>query len=485
MVQIEYFGERMINTQKQSTPQKGIVPAGQKSYSEVIEFLDANWALPRTDKELKAIKALDKAMGNPSKALPTILIGGTNGKGLTINFASCLLKEEGLKVGAFYSPHVLTYNERFALDNETISNKAFTELANEVIGTAQENNIKADTLDILCVMAFVHFKNNNADVAILEMSDGTAYEPLSICAPGIVAITRITDDSTKPLDQAATLHSIKELLLASVKPKTFVISADQSKTNLQNILEETKRLGGTWSMPIRKLAALNYPFEQLHGRCAALAERISHIFIDNFGQKEGVVIDNSLLAKQRGQRGRPTLEAKRQAELHPKKTIDQFWKETATTLPAHFQILDKEKPTILLDNASNVDAIENLLLGIRLLHYQRPLKGLTFIFGCDKNRINTEEFTRLLRYFSKKNSANIIFCPIENNVPGVATESWDVEQITNDVKSLKIKARSASSFEEAFDAAKKSVDERHGLVVITGSQSIVSQYWHHKGIKKL
>ena len=40
------------------------------------------------------------------------------------------------------------------------------------------------------------------------------------------------------------------------------------------------------------------------------------------------VVTNSLLTKQKGQRGRPTLEIKRQAELNPKRTIEQFWKET-------------------------------------------------------------------------------------------------------------------------------------------------------------
>ena len=34
--------------------------------------------------------------------------------------------------------------------------------------------------------------------------------------------------------------------------------------------EITKQKGGVWAMPIRKLLHLAYPFEQLHGRCAAL-----------------------------------------------------------------------------------------------------------------------------------------------------------------------------------------------------------------------
>lgn len=60
----------------------------------------------------------------------------------------------------------------------------------------------------------------------------------------------------------------------------------------------------------------------------------------------------------------------------------------------------------------------------------------------------------------------------------------DIEKITNDVKNFKIKAKAAKNFDDAFDLAKKSVDERHGLVVITGSNAIISHYWHQKGLKK-
>lgn len=472
----------MVNaTRKTTSSGKQIVPGIQRNYNEIVEYLDAHWST-RTEKDLNTIQALDKALNNPSKDTKAVLVGGTNGKGLTINFSTVLLKEEGFRVGAFYSPHILTYNEYLAIDNEIISNKAFTELANEVINTAEAHEIKATTIEILSMMALVYFRSQKVDVALLEMRKRSAYNPFAICKPKIMAITRITDDMIPT--QTTPVETLIKELLKSVKSETHVVSADQSKANLQVMFEETKKYGGTWAMPIRKLAPLTYPFEQLHGRCAALAERIAQIYVDHFSRTTAVT-DSSLLAKQKGQRGRPTLEAKRQAELNPKKTLDQFWKEVTAQLPAHFQMLDKEKPSILLDNARNIDALKNLLLGIRLMHYQRPLKGLAFVFGCDKNLINTEEFLKLLRYFSKKNSAHIIFCPISHSVPGVFEESWNVEQITNDVKSLKIKAKSAANFNEAFEMAKQSVDERHGLVVISGSQSIIAEYWRNKGMKKL
>lgn len=476
----------MATINKHDNLAKNTAPLGkQKNYNEVVEFLDTHWSheLP-TEKSFSVITKLDQVLKHPSKNVNAILIGGTNGKGLTIHFATKLFQEEKVTVGAFYSPHILSYNERFAINNEVISNKTFTELANEVINVAETHNVPATSYDILTMMAVLYFAQNNVDVALLEMKNDGPHDPTNICKPSILAITRITNEIITPKNDK-TAEYIK-YIFQSVKPGTHVISGDQSKLNLQLMADHVALHKGIWEMPIRKLAPLAYPFEQLHGRCAALAERICQIFVDDFMNENTVVVNNSLLSKPKGQRGRPTLQRKKESLENPQKTLEQFWKEESSTLPGRFQVLDKEKPTILLDNASNVDALKNLLLGIRLMHYQRPLKGLAFIFACDKNQINVEEFLALLRYFSKKNSCQIIFCPIENQIPSIKEESWNVEQIINDGKSLKVKPKTAKNFEEAFEIAKKLInDERHGLMVIAGSQSIINQYWKYKGIKKI
>jgi len=469
----------MKNINKQTSTKSALSSDKQRSYNEIIEFLDSNWKTNVLDKELHCIKKLDKAFGNISQKLHTILVGGTNGKSLTIHFASKLLKEEGLSVGTFYAPHIMTYNERLSINNESISNKLFTEIANEVINTAISEDITPNSFEILTMMALIFFKQSNVDVALLEVSQGGLYNATNICTPKIAAITRVTPDNANKLEEEIT-H-----MLGIVKKDSWVISADQSKINLQAMMEIAKEKGGNWAMPIRKLAPLQYPFEQLHGRCAALAERIANIFVNNCLVKDSTIVSGSLLTKPKAQRGRPTLEAKRQAELNPKKTIDQFWKEDICTLPARFQLLDKEKPSILLDNSSNLDAFRNLLLGIRLFHYQRPLKGLTVVLGGNNHDIDLNEFLKLLRYFFKKTSGQIIICPVDSIAGHKGGKSWDVEKITNDIKSMKIKAKSSGSFKEAFEMAQKTVDERHGLVVITGSNSIITEYWRYKGIKKI
>lgn len=471
-----------MSTIRQMSPKSAAILGKQRSYTEVVEFLEKNWAPTHDEKSIERMKKLDKLFGHPSQQLKTILVAGTNGKSLTAHFATKLLRKEGLSVGTFLSPHILTYNERIGTDGETIPSKTFTELANEVINVAEGTGIKVTSRELLTQMALNYFVSQNVDVAILEAEYRAASDATAICPAQVVAITRLTGDATDSAGAAS--DEVLKKYVGIVTKGTHLVSADQNKSNLKRMSEWTKEVEAHWAMPIRKLVNLSYPFEQLHGRCAALAERAASIFVNQFANKDALALDESILTHQKGQRGRPTLAAKRQLELNPKRTIEHFWKETVSDLPGHFQLLDKEKPTVLLDNAENLDAFENLLLGIRLLHYQRPVKGLAFVIGCPKDSVEPETFAKLIRYFFKKISGHIILCPLKKTASWQA-DSWDVEAMSDALKAVKVKARIAGSFREGFDTAKKLVNERHGLIVLTGSATILNEYWCQKGIKKL
>jgi dihydrofolate synthase/folylpolyglutamate synthase len=382
------------------------------------------------------------------------------------------------------SPHILTYNERITLNQESIPNNNFTEIGNNVISMAESLNIEAHSDELLTMMALLFFVEQKVDVALMEVSAGGTSHPVNICSALVATVTRITPDNAQTTEDM--LAPFVKDAMGIVKKGTWFVSGDQCKAHLEIMQEATKAQGGNWVMPIRKVAPLTYPLEQLHGRCAALAERVAVLFMEHFHNKHVTITADTLLSKKEGKRGRPTLVEKRKSEQHPKVTLDQFWRETVSELPAKFQILEKERPPVLLDTASNIDALSNLLLGIRLTHYERSLKGLAIIMAASKESMHSEEFLRNVRYFFKKTSGTILICPLEDFMPGLNEDiSWDVEKVTNDIKSMKIKARACKDFKEAFDAAEKLVDEKQGLIVITGSHSIIHTYWRHKGIKKL
>ena len=93
-----------------------------RTYSEVVEYLDALKPAEYAEASLKRMKDLDQQLGNVASAVDVVTVGGTNGKSSTMHFAAKLLIEEGFKVGIIYSSHLLTYNERLVLHNDVIAN---------------------------------------------------------------------------------------------------------------------------------------------------------------------------------------------------------------------------------------------------------------------------------------------------------------------------------------------------------------------------
>ncbi|MCB9492777.1 MAG: hypothetical protein H6679_00715 [Epsilonproteobacteria bacterium] len=467
-----------MNTATEVSRQKVHVPLGKvRNYNEVVEYLDSLPEMDYSPNVLTRMQALDKQFGNISKQLDVVLVGGTNGKSSTIHFASKLLKEEGFKVGAAYSTHTLTYNERVNIDFTHIQNKAFTDIVNDVINAAQDNNIAATAFEIMTIASLLYFKQENVNVCLLEVGYGGKYDATSICTPLIAAITRVANDSKGLLSDDLDDAAFEMMNIA--KGNCWFISAEQSKLRLQKMKTLCEEKGIKWAMPIRKLAQLPYIFEQLYGRIASLGERIVQIYVEDIKGKFSPFLRGNLLATQKGQRGRPTIEAKRHAELNPIKTLKSFWGEEFDLLKSRFDLLNKEKPSILLDNANNLDAFTNFFLGVRLLHYQKPLKGLALVLGLSKST-NAMETLKLIRYLLKKVSGQVFFVPL----PGDACH--DPQDLAMMAKELNVKAKACATFAQAFEQATQSsvVDERDGLVAIAGSTKLVREYWKLRDIKK-
>ena len=64
------------------------------------------------DMGLERSREVARRLGLGKPAPLVITVTGTNGKGSTCAFLASLLREQGLRVGVYSSPHLLRYNER-------------------------------------------------------------------------------------------------------------------------------------------------------------------------------------------------------------------------------------------------------------------------------------------------------------------------------------------------------------------------------------
>src|SRR5271156_3850425 len=68
------------------------------------------------------------ALGDPQESYASIQVAGTNGKGSVCSFAESILREAGLKVGFYISPHLEDVRERIRVNGQWIGPKDFARL---------------------------------------------------------------------------------------------------------------------------------------------------------------------------------------------------------------------------------------------------------------------------------------------------------------------------------------------------------------------
>jgi dihydrofolate synthase/folylpolyglutamate synthase len=442
-----------------------------KSYNEVVTMLNLLPPISYGQKTVERTKKLLSLCGHPEKNMKIILIGGSNGKSITAHFASQLLQEEDCTPGTVFSDHFLSYNERLMVGSQQITNKQFAQYASTVLALIKKDKIAATAFEVMLAVALNYFAQEQVATAIIEIGMGGKYDATAALTPDILAITRVSEITNDQLPR--DLDELSYEILSVAKPHTWVVSSEQKKLRLKKMKAFAEQNTYRWAMPIRKVASLPYIFEQLYGHMASLAERIGQLYVEELKGAPSPFLRGTVLATQKGHRGRPTLEAKRHAALFPVKTLKNFWRNNFTLPTGRLEILDKEKPSILLDNARNLDALNNLFLAVRLLHYRRPLKNVAFILGVHA-QIDIQEFFKNIRYLCKRITTKLFFVPLSPHTP-----CHDTTALVHAAQAINLQAYAHQSLQEAFDAAKKQIDERQGLLVVSGAPELISDYWKH------
>jgi dihydrofolate synthase/folylpolyglutamate synthase len=151
----------------------------------------------RMNLSLTNVSTLLERLGNPHRAYPSILIAGTNGKGSVATYASSILRETGLRVGTFYSPHIIRLHERIRLDGEEIRSEAFDRLIGEVRRAAR--GIPFTYFECLTAVAALHFLRARVDVAVFEVGLGGRLDATNLVDAAVTVVTGISFDHREHL----------------------------------------------------------------------------------------------------------------------------------------------------------------------------------------------------------------------------------------------------------------------------------------------
>jgi len=216
---------------------------------------------------LERVQAVLELLGDPQKKLKFIHVAGTNGKGSVCAMLSAVLKskqetgkrEQGTedakmqrcndaknlscsencstvhplnlstnnlprRVGLFTSPHVYEYTERIKINDVEIDKETFAQKLLEIVDLADKNEIHLTEFEILTVLAFEYFAQNQVDIVVLETGLGGRLDATNVIDENLCSIiTHIDLDHTERLGD--TIEKIASEKAGIIKENCPVVTA--------------------------------------------------------------------------------------------------------------------------------------------------------------------------------------------------------------------------------------------------------------------
>lgn len=143
---------------------------------------------------LEQIRRLLLSLDCPDLAFPSIIVAGTNGKGSVTAMIERGLREAGHRTGRYISPHLVTIEERVAIDGEPIPAATFDRLAARIRHAATTLPAPPSFFEATTALALEAFRDARVDVAVLEVGLGGRLDATNAVSPAMAVITAIDLD---------------------------------------------------------------------------------------------------------------------------------------------------------------------------------------------------------------------------------------------------------------------------------------------------
>jgi dihydrofolate synthase/folylpolyglutamate synthase len=375
---------------------------------------------------LERIKILMDKLGNPQNYLRVILVGGTNGKGSTTSLISSILSKAGFKTGSFYSPHLISYNERFQINGEQISDKTLKEYEQEMLDLI-DKGIEITMFEAITAIAYQYFAEEQCDFVVMEVGMGGEFDATNIAKAEIAIITNVSLDHTKHLGES--VEEIARTKAGILKNATMAISgATNSALAEIEKIAKVKALGRDFFIEPKEVNSTNTVFSYL-GK-----NHYSDLELSLLGRHQ---IDNAALSVAVAEALGIGEQELRAGLLDAKN-------------PGRIEVLSRS-PLIIADAAHNPEGIGSLITTLPLFNYD----NLIVVFGAQERK-DWREMVNLLGLH-----ADLI---IVNKPPGEAADPDTVARFAKE----SINAITVPDVKKSLDMAKR-IAKKKDLILVCGS----------------
>ncbi len=159
-----------------------------------------------------------------SPGVRIVHVAGTNGKGSVCAFTEKILRDAGLKVGLFTSPHLVSFRERIQVCGEMIPEGAVAESLADIRNRVEDWDIHPTFFEIALAVAMKHFRESGCEIVVLETGMGGRLDATNSLKAEVSVITPISLDHQQWLGE--TLREVAKEKAGIIKPETPVVVAD-------------------------------------------------------------------------------------------------------------------------------------------------------------------------------------------------------------------------------------------------------------------
>ena len=190
---------------------------------------------------LSNTNVLDSRYGHPHRSYRTIHVGGTNGKGSVSHTLAAILQCAGYKVGLYTSPHLADFRERIRVNGQMIPEQRVIDFVTEE--KAFFEPLHPSFFELATALAFLYFKEEKVDVAVIEVGLGGRLDCTNIINPELSVITNISKDHVQFLGDTPT--QIAKEKAGIIKPETpVVIGETNNNIEVRNVfITKSKEVG--------------------------------------------------------------------------------------------------------------------------------------------------------------------------------------------------------------------------------------------------
>jgi dihydrofolate synthase/folylpolyglutamate synthase len=420
---------------------------------ELMKRVPENKIRPRLEPTKRAVELL----GDPQRSYRVIHITGTNGKTSTTRFIERILREHGLRTGRFTSPHLLKFTERMAIDGEPVSDEVLygvyvdiepiLEMVDQEL--AAQSEAPLTFFEALSVLGFAVFADAPVDVLVLEVGMGGAWDSTNVADGDVAVFTPVGLDHMDRLGN--TILEIAETKSGIIKQGALVITSDQTAEAMQVL----KRVS---SEKAEALFELGKEFSVESHQATSTGQRVVVSGLaGKYGPYEAPVFGIHQSANL------AVAIAAVEAFLGGGKVpiADDVLRSAVADVssPGRLQLVRTE-PELLLDGAHNPAGAKILAVSLKSQFSAKPLVGLVAVLS-DKDVAGVLNelagcFERLVVTESSSNRS---------------LEISKLEPIASEQSGTK--AEAITGVREALERARTIASEIDGMVVVTGSISLV------------